>query len=129
MKICLVHVISRSEFLVVLGLCRKLWLGFIRSQKQSFVLSEAAHTMLLIGSTQYFLTSLWSTSKVYQNIAYPHTPHCIESGEMMSNWLTAVIVFDSFDSFGRPTDTGNEHGQPTYADDVKWMMDIGFDGV
>lgn len=23
----------------------------------------------------------------------------------------------------------NEHGQPTYADDVKWMMDIGFDGV
>lgn len=38
-------------------------------------------------------------------------------------------MFDSFDSFGRSTDTGNEHGQPTYADDVKWMMDIGFDGV
>lgn len=45
--ICLVRMISRSEFLMVLGLCSKLWLGFIRSQKQSLVLSEAAHTMLL----------------------------------------------------------------------------------
>ena len=95
MKICLVRMISRSEFLVVLGLCSKLWLGLIRSQKQSFVLSEAAHTMLLnrdeLDSRFYTvllnksLEHIQSISKYIIDIAYPHTPHCIESGEMMSD--------------------------------------------